>query len=108
MNKEEREQELIEACGKIKESKRGFVLSMIKDFVFLEEQIETLRKYPRYIIDPKNPNKQVKLPCHEMLKDYQAQKNDITTKIAKILDAEVGEVSPLVKALMRFEDGEND
>ena len=44
----------------------------------------------------------------QMLKDYQAQKNDITTKIAKILDAEVGEVSPLVKALMRFEDGEND
>ena len=105
MKREEREKELIEACGKIKESKREFVCSMIKDFVFLEEQIENLRKYPRYIIDPKNPNKQVKLPCHEMLKDYQAQKNDITTKIAKILDAEDGEISPLFKALMRFEDG---
>lgn len=105
MNKDEREKELIEACGKIKESKRGFVLSMIKDFVFLEGEIEKLRKFPRYIIDPKNPNKQVKLPCHDMLKDYQAQKNDITTKIAKILEAEDGEISPLVKALMRFEDG---
>ena len=107
MNLIEREKELIEAMGKIKESKRGFVLSMIHDFVFLEDQIETLRKYPRYVIDEKNPRKQIKLPVHEMLKDYQAQKNDITTKIAKILDTEDGEISPLVKALMRFEDHES-
>ena len=96
--------ELASKLNNVDEAKRGFILSLLKDFVFLEEQIEELRKYPRYIVNKADPRQQKKLPVHEMLKDYQAQKNDIATKILRSLDKETMEVSPLLKALERFND----
>lgn len=96
--------ELAETLKGIDPNKEKIILSLLKDFVFLEEQIIELRKYPRYIINPQNPRQQKKLPVHDLLKDYQAQKNDIATKILRTLDGEVGEESPLLKALARFND----
>lgn len=89
----------------VQEPKKSFILSLLKDFVWLEEQIEELRKHPRYIINPKDPRQQKKLEVHNMLKDYQAQKNDIATKILRTLDNDnLTEESPLLKALARFND----
>ena len=99
---EKRYNELANTIKNLDDSKRLFVLSLLRDFVFLEEQITELRKYPRYRINPKNPEQQIKLPVHEMLKDYQAQKNDITTKILRTLENEQIDESPLLKALARF------
>ena len=98
-----RYEELSEHLKGVDVAKRGFILSLLKDFIFLEEQIEALRKYPRYLINQKDPTKQLKLPVHDMLKDFQAQKNDIATKILRTLDGEVGEESTLLKALKEFE-----
>ena len=86
----------------IEPSKKEIMLSLLKDFVFCECQIEELRKYPRYIINRKDPTKQIKLPVHDLLKDYQAQKNDIAVKILRTMDGEDGEESPLMKALAKF------
>ena len=96
--------ELASKLNNVDEAKRGFILSLLKDFVFLEDQIEELRKYPRYIINKSDPRQQKKLPVHDLIKDYQAQKNDIATKILRSLDKEAGEESPLLKALARFND----
>lgn len=101
---EERLNELKSAIQNLDESKRLFVFSLLEDFVFLEEQINKLRKYPRYKINPKNPEQQIKLPVHDLLKDYQAQKNDITTKILRTLQNDPIDESPLAKALARFND----
>lgn len=97
-----RYEELASKIEGIDESKKELVLSLLKDFVFLEEQINELRKYPRYVINKNNPLQQKKLPVHEMLKDYQAQKNDIVTKILRTLDNDPIDESPLLKALARF------
>jgi len=94
--------ELTKTLNGVDPNKKEIILSLLKDFVFLEEQINDLRKYPRYIINPDNPRQQKKLPVHEMLKDYQAQKNDIATKILRTFDGEEGEESALAKALSRF------
>ena len=77
--------ELASKLNNVDEAKRGFILSLLKDFVFLEQQIEELRKYPRYIVNKADPRQQKKLPVHDILKDYQAQKNDIATKILRSL-----------------------
>lgn len=95
---EELESKLID----IKEPKRSFILSLLRDYVWLEEQIEILRRYPRYKVNPKDPTQQIKLEVHNMLKDLQAQKNDIATKILRSFDNEVTEESPLLKALAKF------
>lgn len=95
--------ELAKVISEVKEPKKSFILSLLKDFCWLEEQIESLRKYPRYIINEKNPRQQVKLPVHDMVKDYQAQKNDIATKILRTLDGEGEGQSELARVLASFE-----
>lgn len=104
MDKEKRFEELAAHLDGVDEAKKPLILSLLKDFVFLEEQIFELRKYPRYTINPKDPTKQIKLPVHDMLKDFQAQKNDITTKILRTLENGENEDNPLMKALARFSD----
>lgn len=99
-----RYEELESKLTEVKEPKRSFILSLLKDYVWLEEQIEALRKYPRYKINPNDPTKQIKLEVHNMLKDYQAQKNDIAVKILRSFDTETMEESPLLKALAAFND----
>ena len=99
-----RYEELESKLSEVKEPKRSYIVSLLKDFVWLEEQIEALRKYPRYKINPNDPTKQIKLEVHNMLKDYQAQKNDIATKILRSFDNDVMEESPLLKALAQFND----
>ena len=91
-----------DASLKIDDGTRQIILSLLSDFVFLEEQINKLREYPRYIINPANHEQQKKLPVHEMLKDYQAQKNDIATKILRTLNGESSSDSELLKALEKF------
>lgn len=81
------------------EPKKGILANLFKDFLWLDEQIEALRVYPRYKVNGANPDLQKKLPVHEMLKDYQAQKNDIATKILRTLDGVTDGESELMKAL---------
>lgn len=94
--------ELAEALNDVKEPKRSFILSLLKDFVRLEADLEKLSTAKEYIINPNNPTEQVVLPIHKVIHDKQAQKNDIATKILRSLDNGVAEESPLVKALERF------
>lgn len=96
-------EEISKHLDNVDESKKEFVLSLLSDFVFYEEKIKELRKYPQYIINPNNPLQQKTLPVHRILKDYQAQKNDIAVKILRTLQGEVGEESALMKALSEFE-----
>ncbi len=99
-----RYEQLESKLTEVKEPKRSFILSLLKDYVWLEEQIEELRQYPRYKINPKDPTQQIKLEVHNMLKDFQAQKNDIATKILRTLDPTMEEESPLLKALAKFNE----
>lgn len=95
MQKEEFEKGLSD----IPEPKRGILVNLFKDFLWLDEQIEALRKYPRYIVDESNPRNQKKLPVHDMVKDFQAQKNDIATKIMRSLDGVTDGESELARLL---------
>jgi hypothetical protein len=99
MQKEEFEKLLTD----IPEPKKGILANLFKDFLWLDEQIEALRKYPRYLVNRANPELQKKLPVHDMLKDFQAQKDDIATKILRSLDGESGGESELLKRLKEFE-----
>jgi hypothetical protein len=97
-----RYEELKTVLKDIKEPKKSFILSLLKDFVKLEADLEKLSTAQEYIINPNNPQEQYVLPIHKVIHDKQAQKNDIATKILRSLDNEVAEESPLLKALERF------
>ena len=95
--------ELADNLTEIKEPKRSFILSLLKDFVRLEEDLTKLSQYPEYKINPNNPMEQIVLPVHKVIHDKQAQKNDIATKILRSLVDEKVEQSFLAKALSEFE-----
>lgn len=99
----ERYNELEAVLKDIKEPKRSFILSLLKDFVRLEADLNKLSTAQEYIINPKDPTAQVILPIHKLIHNKQAQKNDIATKILRSLDNETTEESPLLKALANFE-----
>lgn len=96
-------EELENYITELKEPNKSIVLSLLKDFCYLESELVKLQGLPRYVIDPKNPKLQKKLAVHDILKDLQSQKNDIATKILRALDTEIAEDSPLAKLLSRFE-----
>ena len=95
--------ELKAVLTEVKEPKRSFIFSLLKDFVKLEADLDKLSTAQEYIINPNNPTEQVVLPIHKVIHDKQAQKNDIVTKILRSLDNEASEESPLLKALARYE-----
>lgn len=99
----ERYEELKAVLKDIKEPKKSFILSLLKDFVKLEADLNELSTAQEYIINPNNPREQVILPIHKVIHDKQAQKNDIATKILRSLDNEVGEQGGLAKMLADFE-----
>lgn len=95
--------ELQAVLNDIKEPKRSFIMSLLKDFVRLEADLEELSTAQEYIINPNNPTEQVVLPIHKVIHDKQAQKNDIATKILRSLDGETEGESALLKALAKFQ-----
>ena len=101
-NKMGRYDELAAVLKDIKEPKRSFILSLLKDFVKLEADLQNLSTAQEYIINPNNPTEQIVLPIHKVIHDKQAQKNDIATKILRSLDNETTGESPLLEALKRF------
>ena len=94
--------ELAAKLTDIKEPKKSFILSLLKDFVKLEYDLNELSKAKEYKINVQNPYEQVVLPIHKVIHDKQAQKNDIATKILRSLDGEADGESPLLKALAQF------
>lgn len=84
------------------EPKKSILVNLFKDFLWLDEQINALRAFPRYLIDDDNPRNQKKLPVHDLIKDYQAQKDDIANKILRSLDGASDGESELMKRLNEF------
>ena len=95
--------ELTAVLKDIKEPKKSFLLSLLKDFCKLEADLEALSGAQEYIINPNNPTEKVVLPIHKVIHDKQAQKNDIATKILRSLDGEAEGESPLMKLLGKYE-----
>ena len=98
----ERYEELKAVLKDVNEPKKSFILSLLKDFVKLEADLQKLSTAQEYLINPNNPQEQIVLPIHKVIHDKQAQKNDIATKILRSLDNEAAGESPLLKALERF------
>ena len=99
-----RYEELKAVLNDIKEPKKSFILSLLKDFVKLEADLEELSTAQEYIINPNNPREQIILPIHKVIHDKQAQKNDIATKILRSLENTEGAAEGITKILADFEE----
>ena len=98
----DRFEELAKGFEKVDPAKKGIIMSLLKDFVWHEAEVEKYKALPQCIVNPKDPTKQIKLPANDILHKHQASKNDIAVKILRSLDGEAPEVSALAKALAEF------
>lgn len=74
------------------------LLPMIDEIVYLEEQLDMLRKLPKIKVNPKNPEQQKATPAAKMYKEYFQQYINAIKAIEKSVSTnESEEESPLRK-----------
>lgn len=76
----DRRQKLIDYCCKSDEEKNIFI-PLIEEVIFLEGQLEALKKLPFIKVNPKNPSQQKATPAQKQYKELLQQ----YTNIIKIL-----------------------
>lgn len=104
--KKKREKELTASLGEIDKAKEPYLHSLIHDFVEIEQHCKDLEGLPTFEVDTKNPKRQRKLPAHDMLKEWQQRKTEVTRAILRALDTDaIKEDSPLMAMLGQFAGG---
>lgn len=81
---------------------------LIEEVVFLEEQMEELKKYPFIAINKKNPEQQRATPASKQYKELLQQYNNCLRLLFKLsgdLGGDVEEESPLRAWAKRREEG---
>ena len=69
---------------------------LVEDAVYLEEQLDALRKLPKIVIHPKDPCKQKTTPAAKLYKELLQQYTNIIKILTRSADAdEAEEESPL-------------
>ena len=90
-----RKEELTHIFDQIDDAK-GIIMPMIDDVVFLEEQLQELRKLPFIRINPKNPADQKPTPASKQYKELLQQYNNCIKILTGILRKDTPEEeSPL-------------
>lgn len=70
---EKRKQEVINYLKQNKNVSIEFLTPTIDNFVYLEEQLDDLRKLPKIKVDPKNPERQKVTPAAKIYKELFQQ-----------------------------------
>ena len=94
-----RKEELIHIFDQIEDTK-GIILPMIDDVVFLEEQLEGLRKLPFIRVNPKNPADQKPTPAAKQYKELLQQYNNCIKILTSILRKDQAEEESPLRAFL--------
>ena len=90
-----RKEELLKAI-----ENNGILIPVIDEIVYLEEELEKLRKLPQIIVHPSDPTRQKATPAAKMYKEKVQQYSLLIKILLKATGAdEVEEESPLRKYL---------
>lgn len=90
-----RKEELIKVFEDVEHTK-DIIMPMIEDVVFLEQQLEELRKLPFIKVNPKNPAQQKPTPAAKQYKELLQQYNNCIKILTGILRKDAAEEeSPL-------------
>lgn len=100
-----RKEELKKVFSELDESAKQIVFPMIDDVVFLEEQLEKLKKYPFISINPRNKAQQKATAAGKQYKEFLQQYNNCIKILLSLVNSDAGdEESPLrlyMKELMK-------
>lgn len=100
----ERKEELLNVFKNVDESKKTIVIPLIDDVVFIESQLEKLKKLPFIKVHPTNPELQKPTAAGKQYKELLQQYNNcIKILIGTVSKGEIEEESPLRAYLKRYQ-----
>lgn len=90
-----RKKEILALFDKI--DTKELIVRSVDEMLFLEEQLETLRKVPHIKYHPKNPSLQKRTEAGKLYKEYLQQYNNLVKSLIGVLHKNDGEadISPL-------------
>lgn len=97
----ERAEELHEIFKGIDESKRKIVSPLIDEAVFLETQMQELKKYPPIKFHPTNPNLQKVTAAGKMYREYLQTYTNIIDKLCRIYGKDEAEEESPLRAFLK-------
>lgn len=93
--KQTRKEELLQVFDQI-DDKKGIIMPMIDDVVFLEDQLQDLRRLPFIRVNPSDPSQQKATPAAKQYKELLQQYNNCIKILTGILRKDAAEEeSPL-------------
>ena len=100
----DRRQELLDAFGDVEA--KDVILPLIDDVVFIEGQLEMLRKLPFIRVNPKNPAQQKPTPAAKQYKELLQQYNNCIKILTGILRKDASEEESPLRAFLKARAGE--
>lgn len=102
-------EELVSNLDGIDESKKPYLISLLQGFVKWEQIESDIAQTPLFEeVKFKGKTIMKELPSFKMLNTATARKEDAIKSIVKLLDGEIEEESPLMKALNNFNKKHNN
>ena len=95
-----RKTELLKVFEQVEDSK-DIILPMIDDVVFLEEQLQALRKLPFLRVNPKDPSMQKPTPAAKQYKELLQQYNNCIKILTGILRKDAPEEDSPLRAFLQ-------
>lgn len=94
-----RKEELLKLFDQIEDTK-DIILPMIDDVVFLEQQLDQLRKLPFMKVNPQNPAQQKPTPAAKQYKELLQQYNNCIKILTGILRKDAPEEDSPLRAFL--------
>ena len=99
-----RKEELLRVFDQI-EDRKSIILPMIDDVVFLEEQLQALRKLPFIRVNPQDPSMQKTTPAAKQYKELLQQYNNCIKILTGILRKDAPEEDSPLRAFLQERKG---
>lgn len=95
-----RKTELLKVFEQVEDSKE-VIIPLIDDVVFLEEQLQELRKLPFLRVNPKDPSIQKATPAAKQYKELLQQYNNCIKILTGVLRKDVAEEDSPLRAFLQ-------
>ena len=96
----DRKQELLKIFEQVEDTK-GIIVPMIDDVVFLEEQLQSLRKLPFIKVNPHDHSQQKTTPAAKQYKELLQQYNNCVKILTSILRKDSAEEESPLRAFLQ-------
>lgn len=102
--------ELLKTFAGVDENVKALTLNMIDEYLFIEDKLQGLKKYPFISINPQNPMQQRQTVAGKQYKEFLQQKTNIFKALCAVLNRNaIEEESPLRQYIKSLEKrGQND